>query len=373
MTLRVVHVIKSLGLGGAERLLVDGAVVAPRLGMRHEVVSFLPHKTALVEDLRVAGAPVTILPRKTSAQVVASAGALARHLRVVRAEVVHAHLPVACVVARIAARLAGVPCVTTEHNVLERYHPVTRALALSTWSLQRAVVACSAEVKASVERFVPAGPAATPVVVVPNGIAPARFVVPPDAARAIRASCAIAEDAFVVGTVAVHRAQKSLDRWLRVAAAVRKELPGARFLVVGDGPLRASLQEQAQSLGIGDAVVFAGLQRDPAPWLAAMDVWLSTSTFEGLPLALLEALAARRPVVATAVGGVPEVVVDGDNGRLLRADDEAGLARAVLQFARLSPADRKRLTDAGARVVDERFGIERMQRALLDVYRSVGA
>jgi glycosyltransferase involved in cell wall biosynthesis len=370
VTLRVVHVIKSLGLGGAERLLVDGAAVAPQLGMRHDVVSFLPWKTALVAELRAAGAGVTILPRHSSAAIVASAATLARHLRVVRADIVHAHLPVACVVARLACQLAGVPCVTTEHNVLERYHPATRALALSTWPLQRAVVACSAEVKASIERFVPPGRPAPPVVVVANGIAPARFVVGNDAARTIRASCGISDDAFVVGTVAVHRAQKSLDRWLRVAAAVRASLPQARFVVVGDGPLRAALQQQAQALGLGDVVVFPGLQRDPAPWLAAMDVWLSTSTFEGLPLALLEAMAARRPVVATAVGGVPEVVVDGDNGRLLRVDDEVGLAQAVIDLARAPHAARRRMTENAAGVVDERFGIERMQRALLAVYRT---
>jgi glycosyltransferase involved in cell wall biosynthesis len=369
VTLRVVHVIKSLGLGGAERLLVDGAAIAPRLGMRHEVVSFLPHKTVLVDDLRAVGAQVAVLPRTSSAAIVASVADLARHLRVVRADVVHAHLPIACVVARLACRLAGIPCVTTEHNVLERYHPVTRALALSTWPLQRAVVACSAEVKASIARFVPVSRGAPRVVVVPNGIAAGRFVVAAGDVRAIRVACGIPGDAFVVGTVAVHRVQKSLDRWLRVAAAVRRAVPQARFLLVGDGPLRGTLQEQARTLGIADAVVFPGLQRDPAPWLAAMDVWLSTSTFEGLPLALLEAMAARCPVVATAVGGVPEVVVDGEHGRLLRADDEEGLARAVVDLARAPRAHRERMVDAGARVVEERFGIERMQRSLLDVYQ----
>ena len=171
----------------------------------------------------------------------------------------------------------------------------------------------------------------------------------------------------------MHRAQKSLDRWLRVAVRVREAIPGARFVVVGDGPLRAQLEQQAHALGLGDAVVFPGLQRDPAPWLAAMDVWLSTSTFEGLPLALLEAMAARRPVVATAVGGVPEVIVDAENGRLLHADDEEGLARAVVDLADARAPRRQRMIEAAVRTVDERYGIERMQRALLDVYRSAVA
>jgi glycosyltransferase involved in cell wall biosynthesis len=368
VTLRVVHVIKSLGLGGAERLLVDGAAVAPSLGMRHEVVSFLPWKDALLEDLRAVGAEVTVLPRSNNVGILAAADVLARHLRTRRADVVHGHLPIACVVSRLAARLAGIPCVTTGHNVFERYHPATRALELVTWPLQQAVVACSAEVKASMDRWVPSSSSRRPpVFVVPNGIAPARFVVDVEVGRAARRGAGIDEDAFVVGTVAVHRTQKSLDRWLRVADRVRAKVPGARFLLVGDGPLRASLEQQARDMGLGDAVVFPGLQRDPAPWLAAMDVWLSTSTFEGMPLALLEALAARRAVVATAVGGVPEVIDDGRQGRLLPPGDEDGLVAAVCALA--DDADsRRRLGDAGAALVDDRFGMERMQRALRDVY-----
>lgn len=368
MTLRVVHVIKSLGLGGAERLLVDGARVAPSVGMRHEVVSFLPWKDALIPALEEVGAPVTVIPRRSSAAILASSGALARHLRRSGADVVHAHLPIACTVARLASRLAGVPCVTTEHNVIERYHPMTRALALATWPLQRAVVACSDEVKASIERHMPHGP---PVTVVKNGIAPERFVVHADAAGGVRAAQGIAGDAFVVGTVAVHRTQKALDVWLRVAAAVHREIPSARFLVVGDGPLRAALERQTAELGLLDVVHFPGLQKDPVPWLAAMDVWLSTSVFEGLPLALLEAMAARRAVVATAVGGVPEVIRDGENGRLLRAHDEAGLVDAVLGLARAPATTREKLGEAAAATVASRFGVERMQRELLDVYGNI--
>jgi glycosyltransferase involved in cell wall biosynthesis len=369
MTLRVLQVIKSLGLGGAERLLLDGAVVAPSLGMQHEVVSFLPWKDALVGDLRAAGVPVHLIPRTTSLTIAASTTELARLIRIRRIDIVHAHLPVACAVARLACRLAGVPCVTTEHNVLERYHPVTRALALSTWPLQQAVVACSAEVGHSIARHLPASSTNPPVIVVQNGIAAKRFRVESGVATRVRAELGFAEDAFVVGTVAVHRAQKSLDRWLRVAARIIARVPRSRFVLVGDGPLRPALQEQARAQGLASVVAFPGLQRDPAPWLAAMNLWLSTSTFEGLPLALLEAMAARRPVVATAVGGVSEVLTDGVHGRLCRADDEDGLVAAVVDLAG-DEEQRARLAGAAADHVEARFGIEAMQRSLLDVYRA---
>ena len=367
--MKVVQVIKSLGLGGAERLLVDGARVGPSIGLHHEVVSFLPHKTALVDDLRAAGAPVTILEARSSLGVLAAADRLARYLRISRPDVVHAHLPIAAVVARLACRTVGVPCVMTEHNVLERYHPVTRLLSLSTWNLLDHVVACSEEVAASIERHVTSASAPS-VTVVRNGIEVARFNVDDRRRHEIRARVGLDESAPLVGTVAVLRTQKALDRWLRVAKAVLSRVPAAHFVIVGDGPLRGELEALATSLGISARVHFVGLQTDPASWLAAMDVWLSTSLFEGLPLALLEALAAERAVVATAVGGVPEVVVDKYNGRLLKADDEAGLVDAVCGFC-TDRESARRAGVAGRAVVEKQFGILQMQERLLSVYRSV--
>jgi len=368
--MKVLQVIKSLGLGGAERLLVDGAKVGPSLGIQHEVVSFLPWKDALIPALKAAGAPVTVLPASSSFGVLARAEALARHITVSRADIVHAHLPVASVVARVACRLAGVPCVSTEHNVLERYHPATRLLTLSSWTLQNHVIACSDEVAASIARHVPASRSNPLVTVVHNGVAVDRFVVDDDARRETRQRLGLADGDALVGTVCVQRTQKALDRWLRVAKVVWQRQPSTRFVLVGDGPLRGQLEAFARELGIADVVHFVGLQPDPVPWLGAMDVWLSTSDFEGLPLALLEAMAAERAVVATAVGGVSEVVADRFNGRLLKADDEVGLADAVSALVQ----DRALAHGYGVTaraVVERRFGIRTMQERLRRIYDDV--
>ena len=370
MTMKVVQVIKSLGLGGAERLLVDAARIQRSLGMHHEVVSFLPWKDALVPDLRAAGAHVTILPASSSLGVLSMADRLARHLRVVRPDVVHAHLPVASVVARLACRLAGVPCVSTEHNVLERYHPATRLLTLSSWTLQRHVIACSEEVAASIERHVPHRRGTPPVTVVHNGVAVDRFDHDDDGRQRIRARLKLDDDAILVGTVAVQRTQKALDVWLRVARAVWERHPQVRFVLVGDGPERGRLEALAREMGLAEVVHFVGLQTDPVPWLSAMDVWLSTSVFEGLPLALLEAMAAERPVVATAVGGVAEVIADHFNGRLLKAGDEDGLISAVSTLV-TDRAAARRLGVMGRTVVQKRFGIRTMQERLRTIYESV--
>ncbi len=366
MRLRVLHVIKSLGLGGAESLLVDGARVAHSLGMHHDVVSFLPWKDALIPALREAGADVTLIEARSSAGIVAATDKLVSLLRRRRPDVVHAHLPIAGVVARVACALTRTPCVYTEHNVLERYHPLTVALAQSTWPLQKAVIACSVEVARSIELRMRGGP--TPVVV-RNGIPGAHFAFDDAAARRCRRELGFDDDAFVVGTLSVHRTQKALDRWLDVAAAVRQRQPRARFVLVGDGPLRCALEAKSRSLGLDDVVVFAGLQPDPRPFLWAMDVFLSTSLFEGLPLALLEAMAASRAVVVTAVGGIAEVVVDGDNGSLLHAQD--GAARAVAAVLALEdPAERARRGERARQTVIERFGTIGMQSQLASIYRS---
>lgn len=383
--MKVLHVIKSLGLGGAERLLVDGARVGPTVGLRHEIVSFLPWKDALIPDLQRVGARVTVLPASSSPSLLLNVDRLARHLKVVRPDVVHAHLPVACVVARLAARQAGIPCVITEHNVLERYHPLTRALTLSTWPLQAAAVACSDEVAASIARHVPGTTVLStppsylerrgrgvppPVVVVRNGIPVERYAVDESGRREMRTRLGLISSSLVVGTVAVQRTQKALDRWLEIARQVADVRPDAAFVLVGDGPERNRLERLSSGLGLDGKVHFVGLQTDPVPWLSAMDVFLSTSIFEGLPLALLEAMANERPVVATAVGGVPEVLTDHLTGRILDKDDVDGLRDAVLAY--LDDEDLRRRTGTTARlVVEERFSVEQMQRTLRDLYEAV--
>jgi len=168
--------------------------------------------------------------------------------------------------------------------------------------------------------------------------------------------------------VAVFRRQKRLDLWLEAARRIAEHEPEARFLIVGDGPLRAEIEEQAGRLGLAQRIVFAGLLDDVGPLLAAIDVYLMTSEFEGLPLALLEAMAAGRAVVVTAVGGIPEAVTDGETGVVRRFGDVEGLAGAVADLL-ADPERRAALGAAARRRVAESFGIERMAAELEAIYR----
>jgi glycosyltransferase involved in cell wall biosynthesis len=367
MSLRVFHLIKGLGRGGAEMLLLETQRATPPSRVTYGYGYLLPWKDALAEPLRMAGGEVVCFPHPTAASLPRAVWQVARHLEAFRADLLHCHLPVTGVVGRLAGRLAGVPVVYTEHNLHERYHPLTRRLNLWTWGLQERVVAVSGEVRDSALRH--AGERVL-VEVILNGVPVDRFRPDSEARARLRRELGIAPQAPVVGTVAVFRPQKRLHDWLEAARRIREAHGEARFLLVGDGPLRGELEERARQLGLGDAVLFPGLQEEVRPYLGAMDLFLQSSDFEGLPVALLEALAMELPVVATAVGGVPEVVEPGVSGILVPPGQPEDLAEAVVDLL-ARPERARALGAAGHARVVERFSMERMLLSLEALYRRV--
>lgn len=366
MSLRVFHLIKSLGRGGAEMLLPAG-FKAKAQDMDFAYGYFLPWKDALVSDLRALGAPVVCFGGRSNPAILLRARALARYLRREKIDLLHCHLPVAGIVGRLAGRMAGVPVVYTEHNKMERYHGLTRRLNVATWRWQAHAVAVSKSVADSIRAHVPKG---VPLTTVDNGVDVDHFS--PNAAdgREVRERFGIPPDAPVVGTVAVFRVQKRLDDWLAAAARVRAALPTAHFLLVGDGPLRGEVEGWIKAHNLNDCVHLAGLQTEVRPYVAAMDVHQMSSQFEGLPIALLEAMAMARPVVATAVGGIPEVITDSQNGRLVPPAAPDRLAEAAITLLR-DDAGREAMGRAARETVAERFSIVRMQRQLEAIYREV--
>ena len=176
-------------------------------------------------------------------------------------------------------------------------------------------------------------------------------------------------DARTVAVVAIGRLVpiKRIDRLIRAFSAAVASAPDIRLYLVGDGSERSSLEELAASLGVADRVEFAGWSSDTPAWYAAADVVALTSDREGTPLALIEAAAAGRPVIASDVGGVVDVVVDGETGLVFQPDDEDALAAAIVRLAR-DPALRLRLGGASpthARV----YSAERLADDLDSMYR----
>jgi glycosyltransferase involved in cell wall biosynthesis len=198
------------------------------------------------------------------------------------------------------------------------------------------------------------------VFVVPNAVNMDRFG-GPDHGLQVRRTLGIPPEAPVVGTVGRLSEQKRLDLLLQGFASLRMQLPAAHLLVVGDGPLSADLHSLAARLNLFAAVHFVGFQSEPAPYLQAMDVFVQTSEYEGTPLAVLEAWAASRPILATKVGGLPQMIQDGSNGELYEFGDLAALVEKMNALLR-SPERARKMGEAGRRWVDARFSLAAMAK-----------
>ncbi len=200
---------------------------------------------------------------------------------------------------------------------------------------------------------------------VPNGIP--QQAPPAAAAAETRARLGIAADAPVVGTVAILRAQKTIDVLIRAAARLRDLHPGLRVLIVGEGPERERLQRLVAELGLTDTVTLLGFRVDIPDLLCAFDVAVSCSAFEGSPLAVLEYMAAGLPIVATAVGGVPDLIDDGRHGLLVPAGDPGALADAVHRLL-AEPELSGRLAAAARERQAREFTVQRTTRRVEGLY-----
>jgi glycosyltransferase involved in cell wall biosynthesis len=203
--------------------------------------------------------------------------------------------------------------------------------------------------------------------VIYNGV-PSSVFVDPSLQRAdrvaVRRELDIGSEQPVAAIIAHMRPEKNHRRFLRMAATVAARLPSACFIVTGDGPQRPALEDYARCLGVADHVRFVGVRRDVSRLLAAADVVTLTSDdrVETFPMALLEAMAARRPVVATRVGSLDEMVIEGMNGHLIPPEDEDALADAVHRVL-ADPARAAAMGEAGRQLVLDRFTAERMVSA----------
>jgi glycosyltransferase involved in cell wall biosynthesis len=256
----------------------------------------------------------------------------------------------------MAAMLTNVDLVFTEHGRLSDAEPsLKRRLVNPFLSLMRGRL-CS--VSSDLKQFMVAeGFQARRVQVVYNGIDPGHRPVKGER-RAAREILGLPLDAFVVGTVGRLDLVKNLTLFLKAHALLLSRHSHARAVIIGEGPERAGLESSAAALDIRSSVVFAGYRANVRELLPAFDVYLNCSAYEGVSLTILEAMAATLPVVATPVGGNPEVVVDGETGLITAARAHA-IADALGTLAR-DPRRRQAMGDAGRWRVIRKFSIARM-------------
>lgn len=354
---RVLFLVPDLKVGGAERHLV---VTLPRLrdhGIAPTLCCLGP-EGALFDDLAATGVPCRAL-ELTKRDAPKMLARIRQAIREAGPDLIVCQGYNAETLGRIAARLHRVPSVVWIHSCSDLVaqgavrRTANRLLASSTASFL--TVAHAALDYARETYAAPAGK----VRVIHNGIDPARFpVVEGGRPAGPVEELGIATEDLVVGILAVLRPEKNHAGFLRAARRVLEETPNARFLIAGDGPERPRLEQLAADLGIAERVIFAGMRSDLVDILATIDLSVLCSTaVECCPYSVLEAMAMARPVVGSAVGGVPELIADGETGRIVPVGDDAALAAAITGLL-AEPAERQRMGEAGRARLLERFTLE---------------
>jgi glycosyltransferase involved in cell wall biosynthesis len=366
--IRVFHLIKSLGRGGAEMLLPETLEAHNRSEFVFGFAYFLPWKNQVALILKEKNAEVHCFQAPNNIQLLLKFNFIASFLKKWKVDILHCHLPWAGLVGRLAGKLAGIPVVYTEHNKQERYHRITRWLNKITFSWQHAVIAVSQEVADSIRINIGDK---TKVYTIVNGVNTKTFIRNPEEGKRIRESLGIPAHAKVIGLVAVLRVQKRIDLWLEAAAEIIKQLPDARFIVVGDGPCRGVAEEKISQLGLAQHVYLVGLQTETRPYYSAFDLFFMTSEFEGLPVAMLEAMSMKCAIVSTTAGGIGEVVRNGSEGLLFPvASNAVTLASGCVAVLKDAHTEKEFATNARQRVIDK-FSIDQMTAAIETVYRDL--
>ena len=368
--LRVLTLVDYLGAsGGGERLAME---ISKRLDReRFEPIHCAsrwhpeasgPAQRGAADELRAAGVRVVGLGRGSTLKVWSWAP-LVRLMRRERVDVLHSHKFGSNVWGVLLGRAAGVRAVVAhEHTWSYEGQPLRRFLDRRLIAAHSdAFVAVSSEDRRrmiEIEKIDPSD-----VVFVPNGI---DDVPAGDGAR-VRAELGIDPDAPVLGAVAVLRPQKALHQLVRAAARLAPEHPGLRVLIAGEGPEREGLEALIDELELGATVTLLGLRRDVPDVLAALDVAVVSSDFEGTPLAVLEYMDAGLPVVATRVGGLPDLIEHGRHGLLVEPGAPDQLAEAIATLLR-NPDQARELGALGRERRRAEFSIDNTVRTLERLY-----
>ena len=351
---RVLYVVGNFVAGGAERHLLE---LWRRLDhSRFEVeIACFRDEGQFAPDVRALGLPVHVLRVGRRIYDASGIAGFARLLHVVlgfRPDVIHGYLFGPNLFGALAGRMAGVRAVVVAKRNVDAFEtPRQVAAQRLAHRLATHVTAVSEAVARSV---VALGVPRERVTVIPNGVDAGRFASVPDPGPANGR-------APVIGSVGCLEARKDYGTLLEALARVAGGGRPFRALIVGDGRERAELEARARALGLEGRVTFLGERPDVERWLGEMDVFVLSSREEGIPNALLEAMAAARPAVATAVGGTPEVMRDGVDGWLVPARDPDALAGA-LAAALADPAETARRGREARRHALAEHGVETMVR-----------
>jgi glycosyltransferase involved in cell wall biosynthesis len=378
---RVLHAITRLIVGGAqENTMYTAALLDPD---RFQVQVLSGPQTgsegSLIEQVRARGVPLTILPdllRQVSPlHDLKALWRLWRYIKDGKYTVVHTHSSKAGILGRLAARLAQTPVIIhTVHgwSFHDYMHPVVRQMyiLLERWmaTFSDALIVVSEQDR---KKGLEAG------IGRPEQYHLIRSAIPLDEfcpagidRQAIRSQLGIPPGAVVIGNVGRFSAQKNPLDWVRIAGKIARACPDVFFLLVGDGPLRDNVEEEIRKEGIQDRILLTGLRRDVRCLLAAMDIFLMTSLWEGLPRSLAQAMAMGLPVVANRVDGVAEGIQDGRTGYLVHPGELDQAAQYCIHLAQGRVA-REAFGKRGRKFARASFDLRTMITQIEDIYDAI--
>ena len=361
----VLHTEASPGLGGQEIRTLDEARCLADRGWR--VILAGQPGSRLLERARAMGVEGVAVRMRGPAHL-AGVRALVRLIRAEGVRLVHTHSSIDAWLGGMAARWARVPVIRTRHVSI----PIRRGLnPVYRWLADR-VITSGEEIR---QLVIAAGAPPERVIAIPAGVPLGDFAVPRGGAEVL-ASVGLASGAGaavgpIVGSVAMFRGSKGHDHLLEAFARVHARRPDARLLLVGDGGRRAWAEGLARERGLADVVRFTGFRSDVPALLAIMDCFALASTrTEGVPQSLLQAAAAGVPLVASRIGGIPEVVEDGVTGLLVPPENPAALAEAIERVL-ADPAAAAARARAARKRCEERFSRETSIGRLLALYDEI--
>ncbi len=370
--MKVVHIIKATRISGAERHLL---ILLPALKAHGVDVSLilLEDPTQPVDEMIAAltqtGVPVQRIPiyRHSDVRVI---GRIRRALAELHPDIVHTHLIHADLYGTLAAKLAGARAIiSSRHNddQFRRLWPV-RTLHRFYWGTVSGGIAISQAIR----RFCIEVEGASPdkITTIYYGL-PLQVVDRKQARPALLGELKLPSDTPLIGMVCRLIEQKGVIYGLRAFARIAPQFPNAHLVIAGDGAHRSTLESEAQRLGVRDRVHFLGWRSDSNRLMAALDLLLMPSLWEGFGLVMLEAMAQTVPIIGSAVSAIPEVIVDGETGRLVPPRDVAALAHALADLLS-DDALRRHMGLLGQDRVETVFSVERMVTETLAVYARFG-
>ena len=364
--IKILHLIKSLGRGGAEMLLPETLKLHDQSRFEFHYIYFLPWKDQMVEAIESAGGVVTCFSANNNIELIMQYPKVLSYCELNQIQLIHCHLPWSALVGRMIYKKKKIPLIYTEHNIQEKMHRATKFLNKKTFDAQTAVIGVSEDVTNSIEKNISPG---VPVQTVLNGVNTENFRRDTEKGNRIRKKYGIPLTSMVVGNIAVFREQKNLLDWVKSFKKINDKNPEVYGLLVGAGTQEKEIKSQIAHLGLQEKIILPGLQTDTISFFSAMDIFMMSSTFEGLPIALLEAMSMDCAIVSTKAGGVVEAVRDGIDGLLVDVGSWEALAENVLQLVQ-NEEERAKFQQASRERVQESFSLRSTVKQIEEIYFS---